>query len=364
MLQSGERSSAVRDSAGVCSRRSGERPTRCTDQRPAAAASFGRMAWSCSPPPNLPLAPLARRSVQAAQRPFTNLSRRPHGAPACRRQLATAAAAAWSAARGTAAAHTLLGRTAAAADALNSRLPAVLLGVAAWAWVQPHVFLGFHPATWQGGGLEWEVVAVLCGFCLSVPSVSCMHSVHVPPTPSLATQLLPSCLQARARLLPPCWLWGWPPRCRSFAACCAPPAELSTAGQRSCLPCHSWRWRCAMPWGCRCPMPSGGQRGAARMQRRLLRASAYRWRHAQPVFCAWAQLLGSLNCLLRPALFERPLCSSLLLHTRLCRLCLVACCPGGSAAGVVGHLAGADVPLSVLLATGAAAIHHTASAER
>ncbi|KAI7844784.1 hypothetical protein COHA_001664 [Chlorella ohadii] len=35
-------------------------------------------------------------------------------------------------------------------------------------------------------------------------------------------------------------------------------------------------------------------------------------------------------------------------------LCLVACCPGGSAAGVVGHLAGGDVPLSVLLTAASA----------
>lgn len=29
----------------------------------------------------------------------------------------------------------------------------------------------------------------------------------------------------------------------------------------------------------------------------------------------------------------------------------MACCPGGSAAGVVSHLAGGDVPLSVLMCT-------------
>jgi hypothetical protein len=39
----------------------------------------------------------------------------------------------------------------------------------------------------------------------------------------------------------------------------------------------------------------------------------------------------------------------------LCRLCLVACCPGGSAAGVVSYLSNADVALSVIMGTGARA---------
>ena len=60
-----------------------------------------------------------------------------------------------------------------------------------------------------------------------------------------------------------------------------------------------------------------------------------------------------LPCQVLPCLRNRPPPRPSLAR----RLCLVACCPGGSAAGVVGHLAGADVPLSVLLATGAAAQH-------
>lgn len=116
------------------------------------------MAWTARLRPTFPSLLPPRRSLHAVQRPFTNLGRRSHAAPSSRRQLATAAAA-WTAA---ARADTLVGRAAAAAEALNSRLPAVLLGVAAWAWVQPHVFLGFHPATWQGGaarGAWWWMVA-------------------------------------------------------------------------------------------------------------------------------------------------------------------------------------------------------------
>lgn len=129
------------------------------------------MAWTARLRPTFPSLLPPRRSLHAVQRPFTNLRRRSHAAPSSRRQLATAAAA-WTEAARAAGGDTLVGRAAAAADALNRRLPAVLLGVAAWAWVQPHVFLGFHPATWQGG-LRGGLVLGGCRVLLFAPHRRC-----------------------------------------------------------------------------------------------------------------------------------------------------------------------------------------------
>ena len=223
---------------------------------------------ACFPSPRSP-APLP-----TLHRPFhaTRRSKRPSRpaqsiSGAAVRATAWSATAAWQSGGARQLGGEQLRRLNAFADAVNERLPALLLGVMAYAWATPAAFRPFYPASWPG---QCALAATMLAVGLTVPLPAFRRALRSPGRvlDGLAIQLavmplmaltvcrlvalpLPyaiGCARRGGPCMRPCWNCGAARQPAAWRACMAG-LQRSTGDHRPAPPCppagSAW-WRPAL----------------------------------------------------------------------------------------------------------------------